>query len=377
MGKKAIVAGHICIDITPVFPKNTHSVKDLGEIFKPGKLIHMSSADVHTGGAVANTGLGMKILGADVRLMGKIGDDAFGGMIQNILKEYHADDDLLVSKGEITSYSVVVAAPGVDRIFLHCPGANDTFDGTEIEDAMLADVALFHFGYPPIMKKMYEDGGDHLLALFRKMKEKHIATSLDMAAIDPDSPAGKADWEGILKKVLPYVDFFVPSFEELCFMLDRSLYESLLKRAGNGDITGLLSVEKEIAPLADRCLSLGAKSVLLKCGAPGLYFKASEDMADVGSRLGLQEAQWNGYCRFEKSYRIPAVISGTGAGDTSIAAFLTSLLEGETPRNALENAAAAGALCCTAYDATSGLKPLEKIREMIDSGWEKADQTEE
>ena len=87
MGKKAIVAGHICIDITPVFPKNTHSVKDLGEIFKPGKLIHMSSADVHTGGAVANTGLGMKILGADVRLMGKIGDDAFGGMIQNILKK--------------------------------------------------------------------------------------------------------------------------------------------------------------------------------------------------------------------------------------------------------------------------------------------------
>ena len=60
MGKKAVAAGHICIDITPVFPKNTRTIKALGELLKPGKLIHMSSPDVHTGGAVANTGLGMK-----------------------------------------------------------------------------------------------------------------------------------------------------------------------------------------------------------------------------------------------------------------------------------------------------------------------------
>lgn len=29
MKKKAIVAGHICIDITPVFPQNTRKVTDL------------------------------------------------------------------------------------------------------------------------------------------------------------------------------------------------------------------------------------------------------------------------------------------------------------------------------------------------------------
>ncbi len=45
---------------------------------------------MHTGGAVANTGLAMKLLGADVSLMGKVGEDAFGDMILNILDGYDA-----------------------------------------------------------------------------------------------------------------------------------------------------------------------------------------------------------------------------------------------------------------------------------------------
>ena len=53
---KIISAGHICIDITPVFPaRRTYDV--LGELLEPGKLILMEGADVHTGGSVANTGL--------------------------------------------------------------------------------------------------------------------------------------------------------------------------------------------------------------------------------------------------------------------------------------------------------------------------------
>ena len=58
MGKKIIAAGHICLDITPVFPEQ--KVENIGDIMVPGKLIQMGSADVHTGGAVANTGLAMK-----------------------------------------------------------------------------------------------------------------------------------------------------------------------------------------------------------------------------------------------------------------------------------------------------------------------------
>ena len=53
MEKKVIAAGHICLDITPVFPQK--KVNHLNEILSPGKLIQMGEADVHTGGSVANT----------------------------------------------------------------------------------------------------------------------------------------------------------------------------------------------------------------------------------------------------------------------------------------------------------------------------------
>lgn len=378
--KKAVVAGHICIDITPVFPEGIKRVSSVGDLLLPGKLINMEKPDIHTGGAVANTGLGMKVLGADVKLLGKIGDDEFGRMVMNILNRYGAGTDLIVDSDSVTSYSVVVAVPGIDRIFLHCPGANDTFTSDDIPDSALEEAALFHFGYPTIMRKMYLEDGKYLKELFSRMSGKGISTSLDLAAVDPNAESGRAEWEKILSAVLPYVDFFVPSFEELCFMLDREKYEELQKRAEGGDITLALDMEEDIVPLADRCLKMGAKAVLLKCGAPGMFLKTSHHMSEAGARLlntydqekTFCPADWNDFAAFEKSYKIEKVLSGTGAGDTSIAAFLTSVLEGYGPKQSLEHAAAAGALCCTSYDAVSGLKSLREIRTMIDSGWEKA-----
>ena len=150
MGKKVIVAGHICLDITPVFPDK--KVSGVSEMLAPGKLIEMGNADVHTGGAVANTGLALKLLGADVSLMGKTGRDAFGDMVAEILKRYGAAEGLIRAEGESTSYSVVLAIPGIDRIFLHHPGANHTFRAADIPRERIKDAALFHFGYPPLMR---------------------------------------------------------------------------------------------------------------------------------------------------------------------------------------------------------------------------------
>ncbi len=370
MSKKVIVAGHICLDITPVFPENKEN--NISDILSPGKLIHMNSADVHTGGAVANTGLGMKRLGADVSLMGKVGNDAFGEIVLHILKEYDADKGMLVTEGETTSYSVVIAVPGIDRIFLHHPGANDTFTLEDIPEKALEDVALFHFGYPPLMQKMYEEG-DELLKIMKKMKSLGIATSMDMAMVDPNSKAGQADWKGILEKVLPYVDFFVPSAEELCCMLDRPRYEEWQRRANGRDVVEILDIEKDVKPLAEKCLALGVKVLLIKCGAPGLYYCTSgeEGVTNVGKRISLKASDWASKEGFEASYKPNKVLSGTGAGDTSIAAFLTAMLEGYSLEECMQLATATGACCVEAYDALSGLKSFEELQQKINAGWEK------
>lgn len=374
MEKKVIAAGHICLDITPVFPDKEKKVKKLSDIMSPGKLIHMDAADVHTGGSVANTGLAMRFFGADVQLMGKVGDDAFGMMVKNILDQDGVGEYLVVAEGESTSYSVIIAVPGIDRILLHHPGANDTFLAGDISEEVLEKVALLHFGYPPIMKKMYENDGEELEVLMKKAKCHGTATSLDMTMVDPDSEAGRADWEKIIQRALPYVDFFLPSVEELCFMLDRSRLEEWQERAQGDDVTGILDVEKDIKPLADRCMKFGAKVLMIKCGTAGIYYRTAskEVLEQIGEKTELRLEEWAEKEGFERCYRPEKVRSGTGAGDTCIAAFLTAMLKGYSLEKCIQLAAGAGACCVETYDALSGLKTLEEIERKIENGWEKA-----
>lgn len=368
MGKKIIAAGHICIDITPIFSGDRH-FQNVSDVLVPGKLIQMGMADVHTGGSVANTGLALKKLGADVLLMGKIGNDSFGTMVQEILHS-HGAGGLIVDETSATSYSVVLAIPGVDRIFLHNPGANDTFRNADIPEETLEEAVLFHFGYPPLMKKMYEKDGWELAEMFRRMKQKGIATSLDLAAVDPNSAAGKADWESILGRVLPYTDFFVPSFEELCFMLDRPRYDALA--AAGGDMTACLCMDEDVRPLAEKCLAMGCRIVLVKCGTSGMYYMTADaaSMRQVGSRLALDCDRWAAQHGTQPCFRADMVLSGTGAGDTSIAAYLMAILQGKSPAACAALAAAEGACAVTAYDALGGLKSLEELESRIASGWE-------
>ena len=368
MKKKIIAAGHICIDITPVFPKGTHCA-DISQLMVPGRLIHMDAADVHTGGSVANTGLALKLLGADVRLLGKVGNDAFGTMVKDILASYGAGG-LVVDEESTTSYSVVVAIPGIDRIFLHSPGANNTFTNGDIPEEALEDGAIFHIGYPPVMRRLYENDGAELAAILRRVKDHGIATSMDMTNIDPNSEAGKINWETILAETLPYTDFFVPSFEELCFMLNRERYDALSARGG--DMTEGLNMLQDVKPLAEKCLALGCKAVLIKCGISGMYYKTSDKatMETVGSRLELNADSWADQEGIQPCFKADQVLSGTGAGDTSIAAFLLAAAEGKNPAQCAALAAAEGACAVTAYDALGGLKQLDELEARIASGWE-------
>ncbi len=350
--KTVAAAGHICLDITPIFGNG--AVCNVSDILKPGRLVQMNGINIHTGGSVANTGLALMKLGNNVKLLGKIGTDEFGQLILSILKQegYERTSDMIISPDSTTSYSVVLAIPGIDRIFLHDPGANDTFCYDDIDFDAIRDSSLFHFGYPSIMKRMYADNGSELVHIFKTAKDRHMQTSLDLAAADPDSEAGHADWCRILGNVLPYTDYFVPSFEELCFMVDRGKYDTLSASSGNGDILAQININRDIVPLAESVIKMGAHVVMIKCGSKGIYYRSRTEDG------------------FIKSYRPSKIISATGAGDTCIAAFLTSILNGYSLPDSVKLAAAEGASCVEAVDALSGLRSLTELEQKIRTGWE-------
>jgi sugar/nucleoside kinase (ribokinase family) len=359
---EAVVAGHVSLD---VFPALQGPVK-----LEPGRLVVVGPAVTSTGGAVTNTGLALHRLGVGVRLIGKVGDDLFGRAVLDALAEHgeHLADDLIVSEDEATSYTIVINPPGVDRSFLHCPGANRTFSALDVPYETLEGTRLFHFGYPPLMPALYANGGVQLRDMFAQVQERGPATSLDVCQPDPEDEGGRVDWQEVLARTLPFVDVFAPSIDDLVFMLDPLARDRLLAGA-------------EPIPVVDRALlagfarsltGMGACVVAIKLGAQGLYLRTTSDAARLQSfcdRLGLVADAWHDREVLSPCFEAGVVAGTTGSGDSTIAGLLAALLRGADPAGAATSATAVGACSVEAVDPTSGIPPWPRVAARLASGW--------
>lgn len=347
----AVVAGHVCLDLTPAL----HAPVTL----EPGRLTEVGAAALSTGGAVGNTGVAMHRLGVGMRLMGKVGDDAFARAVLDALDGQGPGlaDGMLVTPGEATSYSIVISPPGVDRSFLHCPGANDTFSADDVRPEDLTGARLLHFGYPPLMRRMYADGGAELRRMFAAAREAGVTTSLDLSRPDPDSDAGRVDWARILAGTLPFVDVVLPSIDELAFMLGES---------GHAVDRSLL------ADLAGRLIDMGVAVAAIKLGDQGLYLRTASDVGRVAvfcDRLGLDADAWRGREILSPCFTPRQVAGTTGSGDCTIAGFLAALLRGVGPAGAATAATAVGACSVEVPHGTDGVVAWPEIAARLQRPW--------
>ncbi len=333
-----MVAGHICLDIIPKFFGDAR--------FEPGHLVEVGAAEFSTGGCVANVGRALHRLDVPVRLIARIGSDPFGKILHGILTEDSPDlsDGILIGDSNSTSYSIVISPPGVDRTFLHMPGENEAFVAGDVAGHHLESARHFHFGYPPLMKRMFENEGEQLEHLFRTARDHGCSTSLDLSYPDPESAAGRADWTTILSRVLPLVDFFFPSNDELAFM------------------TGIPATAPE--ELATWCLDRGCAAAIVKCGEAGLVAKTSS-LARINQVTMLKDANhWA-----NQALNIPclpvSVQGTTGAGDATIAGFLAGLVRELDFSECLRAGTAVGAMCVERPDAISGIPTWGEIQNSL------------
>lgn len=367
-----VVAGHICLDLTPKFPG---AVADsLADVFMPGTLTVVGECVVSTGGIVSNTGVALVKLGINAVLMGKVGDDAFGHIIVESLERHGCAEGIVMVPGEHTSYSIVISAPGFDRMFLHNAGANDTFCDDDIDYDALDGARMFHIGYPQLMARLYEADGAELVEILRQAKDRGVTTSLDMTLPDPSSPAGQVDWDAILRKALPWVDLFVPSAEEVLDCLEPEVFLLLHERAKREACTVLdLLSEHDYERMGRRLLDYGVGVAMLKSGHRGIYVRsAGTGRLEAFGRARVCDAgNWADRELWEPAFRPEHIASTTGAGDCAIAGFLAAFLNGEAIERSLRYAAAVGLQNLSEHDATSGLKSYEETTAML-GGPEKA-----
>ncbi|HSR30854.1 MAG TPA: carbohydrate kinase family protein [Anaerolineae bacterium] len=365
----SVVAGHLCLDVIPDLSGTKQD--QIEAILKPGRLVLVGSVNYCTGGPVSNTGLALTKLGIHTQLMGKVGDDLFGHAIQDYVRAYGSDlvDAMIVDPTVHTSYTIVLNPPGVDRIFLHHPGANDTFGADDIRYDLIEGARLFHFGYPPLMRRMYENGGSDLTEIFRRAKATGVTTSLDMALPDPSSPAGRANWRDILSSVLPYVDLFLPSIEEILFMLHPATYKALCEEAGGPSFLPFVQ-PKLLSDLSHELIEFGAKIVALKLGDRGLYLRTAglNVLEEMGRARPHDAAAWAQREMWAPCFQV-TMIGTTGSGDATIAGLLAGLLRSLSPEDAVTAAVAVGACNVEAADALGGIRTWDETWDRVRAGW--------
>lgn len=290
---------------------------DLHQPVGAGTLHQTEPLRVVAGGITANSGVSMARLGMRTAVCSYVGDDAWQSVVRDIFEADGVDTThLVVHPTEATSTTVVVIAANGERSFFHCVGAPRTLDA----DAFLSRMDLWRntrsmlLGYYSLMPNLEPQ----LPAVFAKLREVGCMTAMDAA--------GNGGTMDPLDKILPHLDFFIPSHNEAEHQ------------------TGLTDPKKII-------------DVYRACGAPYV----------VGVKLGgsegvlLSEAPGE-YIHAPSCLPPGEVVDTTGAGDSFYAGLLTGLLEDMSLQDAGKLGCAAAAYCVTALGGSTGGKSLARTK---------------
>ena len=361
-----MTAGHVCFDMIPKFA-NTGSIQ-IQDVLTPGKLINVGDCQMTTGGSVANTGIAFKKLGGKVCFCAQIGDDTIGNLTSDFLSKNGSIESIKTVKNQSSSYSIVLAPPNIDRIFVHNPGTNNFFSPDDLNTDLIQQCKHFHFGYPPLMQNMYRNDGHELKRVFQIAKAAGAITSCDMSLPDQMSESGEAPWHKILENILPHIDIFLPSVDEIFFMLEQDDYLKMKEEKQDAELIEFLTVD-DYSRLAGKILAMGTKMTSLKAGYRGFYFKTGTKkiLNSFFENSPHNIDRWANRELWCPAFELLQTASATGSGDSSIAGFLSAFMHGYSLEMCLKYACIAGWQNIQVLDAVSGIKSWEETTRILNS----------
>lgn len=232
--------------------------------------------------------------GLKVQAVGGVGDDDMGAWVLQKLQHFDVDTrHMQVCDGVSTSSSIVTTRPNGDRPALHKLGATGSFFVDDDAMERVIDTNILHVGGVGLMDAM--DQG-RTVEVMKAAKQAGCTTTLDVFAATQD------DFK-LIKPLLPYTDYFMPSEEEA--------------RA--------LSGMQDLDRVADYLLEQGASAVILTLGPDGASYKDHQ-----GNAFKLP------------AYEI-AVVCTCGCGDCFNAGFATGIHRGDCIEDCVRMGQAASA----------------------------------
>ena len=279
---------------------------------KRGTLRLIDSITLTTGGNVSNVGIDLARLGFRVGAITRVGNDPIGRFVIQHYRTFGMDTEgvTIDAKAQTSATIVGVGADG-ERTFLHTRGCMKNFRAQDILSRIpliqkASIIAIGYLGLLPETEKEFKH-------LFRTLKhETSVKILLDTAA----SPHVTAK---DLKGFMPYVDYFIPSYEEAVALTGRKTPESIV-------------------------------DALFDAGAPHIV-----DVKLAERRCYISDGR---HGKIVKATRVKRVVDATGAGDAFVAGFIAGTLKGLDPFKAARVANAVAASCVSAVGASTAIRTL-------------------
>ncbi len=101
------------------------------------------------GGAPANVAVAARRLGADTAFIGKVGDDAFGHMLIDVIRDQGVDTSGIRVDDEARTTMAIIALPDentAEFVFYRNPGADQRLRPDELDADQLSSTRALHFG---------------------------------------------------------------------------------------------------------------------------------------------------------------------------------------------------------------------------------------
>jgi sugar/nucleoside kinase (ribokinase family) len=287
MGIKVYCIGDLMLDIVAQIPTSPHELH-LGNDTR-------TIISTHGGGAGGNVASWLAVLGCDVTMVGRIGNDAAGSAITSEFDELGISYGDIVKPGFHTGVVICLVDPTGERTMLADNGANA---GLTISDLPGLDGvnAVYITGYAPLAP-LSRDG---VLAMIKEINAHKIPIIFDPATVGgmKDVPIDEIlSWCGLMNTL-------IMNEEEAIYL------------SGSSDLEAALEFFLEYAQRA-----------IIKRGSQGAI--GLERRGEIIS-VGTQATQ---------------VIDTTGAGDSFAAGFIDAITSGRNFAQAIERASAVAAHC--------------------------------
>ncbi|MEM0529005.1 carbohydrate kinase family protein [Zongyangia sp. HA2173] len=287
-----------------------------------GQCKRVDTIKMYVGGNAANSALDLAKLGVPVRLACRIGGDSLGRFVHGEFDRYGVNtQSVTIDEEAETATSIVCLDPAEkNRRCLLSTQSNDFFCADDISDELLASSDIIFLTGICQLKKF---DGDQLTSFAKKVHDMGKFVAMDVLWDLDDQ------WLPKFKKALPYVDLFMPSFDEVEQMIHKS------------DPYEMVKVLR----------SFGPQNVIIKLGRHGIIVME-------GDQEPYRMSAWD----------VENIVDTTGAGDAFCAGILTGLAKGMNLSDAASLGQAVSAFCIQDYGTYAGVKSLDQIFYAMNSG---------